>query len=312
MSNKVSELRNNLTEKLIKMSFDSKLIENPSFSSMISQFIGVIISMNLGEKANDVLVTQEDEMVNFKYDGENSSYKITISVLSNNSFKYFLEEEKKPWRAIDGKYVREKIISEGIAEVNENGNSTLQANYGYLNDFNCSERDCNVSDAARRIVYDVNGIEIERSYLAHDTYKQIFSIDDLPYSSILNNARQAFNIGSFASNNYSYREIVRRDKFDTARISIDDKSQNKKYSSIVQLNGEHGYQSMFVAGNSYGPRTIMNLSECQIEDILSREKNEKVRAGLMEYAQGRDVYFYSSNEDPYYVSEGYGEESKSK
>lgn len=307
----VRELRDNLITVLMDLGLDKKLVANPSLASILVQFESVISSMNMGEKSSSVIAFQDDKTIKFKYSDTNSTYEMSISVLSDNSFKYLVEETKQPFRAVDGKEIRQKVISEGIAEVKIDGESTFEVHYGYLDDIDCKQNECNVSNSARKTVYDKSGIEIEKNFVSNNTYKQSFSMDNLPYTGSLGMAREALVPGSLSNSRYVYKEIVRRDKFDTARVSIDDRDRERKFNSVVELSGEHGYRNMYIAGNSFGPRTIQNLTTYQIEEMLNKETNPRVKEGLKEYAAGRDVYFYSSADDPYFVSEGY-EQSRSK
>ena len=63
-----------------------------------------------------------------------------------------------------------------------------------------------------------------------------------------------------------------------------------------------------VLPNSYEsyPQNIVipPLSKEEIETMIQRENNPKVREGLRKYAVDRTTYSYNSNEDKYFISEG--------
>ena len=58
-------------------------------------------------------------------------------------------------------------------------------------------------------------------------------------------------------------------------------------------------------GDPYPQNVVISpLSQEQIEAMIQKESNPKVKKGLREYAVDREIYFYNSSDDKYFISEG--------
>ena len=94
---------------------------------------------------------------------------------------------------------------------------------------------------------------------------------------------------------------IDRDKFDTATYySKDDKEFIR---GTVPLDSEHGLREMRVyPGEIYNLKNpyakILPMSEEQIEFLINKESNPKVREGLEALAVDRDKYYYDPLTDP--------------
>ena len=104
---------------------------------------------------------------------------------------------------------------------------------------------------------------------------------------------------------YKTREILRREKLDVARFVYEDKTRNRHYQASVPLNQEHGLREMHTIGGDPFPKEIMidPISSEELEEMITRENNPKVEEGLRVFAEGREKYYYNSNEDSHFKRE---------
>ena len=81
---------------------------------------------------------------------------------------------------------------------------------------------------------------------------------------------------------------------------------NTKYCGVVELDKEHSLRNLIPVMpiksliTSVSKTNIRELSLEEIEELISRESNEKIKEGLKQYATSRIGYTYSNDNDPYY------------
>lgn len=303
----VEELRNKLSEHIIGLGIDKSFLENPAFSSAISQIDGLISQMGMSESVKTTTVKEENRNISFDWiSSDGKKYSMSISSSNPETFRCVRTEEEKPFIGLNGQSIREKDVVEEVATIDEYGFITLTTNGSRVNNIDCKMDECNNSTWSEKKYYTSNGVMRDREYKSFTKGKLSETFDRASIDSMLYIPRQAFDSG-FWNDKYESRTLLVRDKLDTARILSEDKKRGIRYSAITPLNQEHGLSDMILLGG-YDPYpqnvVIPPLSQEEIEAMIQRESNPKVAEGLREYAIGRNTYSYDSAEDKYFISEG--------
>ena len=248
----VSELRNKIVEKMLSLGVSEKFKDNPAFSSVLSEIDSLIGTMNIMGDSDKVMVTQEDGKISFEYTskGDETKYSMSIGCSKTDEFSCIKTEEKKPWMSNAGSMVRQKEIIEKHAIISKEGFITLTTNSASLDDIDCQRGQCNNSVSSCQCYYTNDGVMREKEYKLFGRGPLGEDIAKAKVNSALLIARESFGTG-FWNNRYRYREKLLRDKFDTARLIIEDKNKDIFYSGIVQLSGENGYRNMVMQGGNF-------------------------------------------------------------
>lgn len=304
----VSELRDKIVEKVSSLGISEKFKDNPAFSSVLAEFDSLIGTMNIMSDSDKVMVTQEEGRISFEYTSkaDGTKYSMDISCSNPDKFSCIKIVEKKPWMSNSGSMVRQKEIIEKQVVISKKGFITLTTNSSGLDDIDCQRGKCNNCVSSEQCDYTDSGVMMDREYKLYGVGPLDEDIAKAKVNSALLIAREAFGNG-FWSNRYSYKDILRRDKFDTARLVIDDRSKDIFYSGVVKLSGEYGYRNMVTQGGNFvypTDYTIEPLSLDCIDAELNKEVNPKVREALRKLADGRDTYLYSSTSDPRFECKG--------
>lgn len=312
MNYNVKELREKLSEKVLGLGIDAKFLENPAFASSISQIDSLISQMNMFEASESVLVREENGTISFDWvSNVGDKYSMSISSYSPEAFSCIRTEEKKPFIGTSGQTIRQKNVVEEVTTISESGFITLTTNGATIDNIDCDMGKCNNYTWAEKKYYTSDGVMRDREYKSFGGGSLSESFDRARIDSMLYIPRQAFNLGMW-NDKYESRTLLVRDKLDTARVLMEDKTKGIRYSAATILSQEHGLRDMVLpTGFSYQQDVVINpLSQGEIDGMLQRENNPKVAEGLRVYAAGRDVYFYDSKSDPHFVCEGVAHSNK--
>lgn len=309
MSYSVKELKEKLAEKVLGLGIDSKFIENPAYASAISKIDDHIAEMNMGREGEIVDVREENGNISFNWNSNSGvKYSMSISSSSPETFRCVCTKVEVPYRsAVDGKTIREKSVIEEVATIDKSsGFITLITNGSIVDNIDCKMGECNNSTWSEKKYYTSNGVMRDREYKRFRKGKLSENFDRTSVASMLCIPRQAFDFG-YWHDKYEKRILLERDKLDTARIFMEDKTNGIRYNAITLLKQEYGLRDMVLSGG-YDPYpqnvVISPLSQEEIEVMIQRESNPKVAEGLREYAVGRNTYSYNSAEDENFISEG--------
>ncbi len=307
MNYSVQDLRDNLSEKILNLGINREFLNNPAYKAVLDEIDNLIGQLNMFEQVNNIMVESNGNSISFKFVGSDATnYYTEISKNDDNSFKCSQITEKKPYLDANGDYVKEKTFVEEIATLNDNGFIELVNNGSIINN-TASSGVCNNMSWAEKKTYTDKGIMQVREYIGFPKSELNESYDRVNSATALYFSKAAFN-GNLG-NLYDTRTILRRDKFDTARIYVENKNNDIKYSTIIPLNQEHGLRDMTMIGgyDSYPTEIVIKpLSPEEITAIISKEPDLKIQEGLKEYAVGRENYYYSSLDDPYFIYQQLG------
>lgn len=303
----VEELRDKLIEHIIGLGIDNNFLENPSFSSAISQIDDLISQMGMSESIKTVTAKEENGEISFDWvSSDGVKYSMSIWSSSPETFRCVRTKEEKPFIGLNGQSIRQKEVIEEVATIDEYGFITLTANGSMIDNIDCKMDECNNLTWSEKKYYTSDGVMRDREYKSFTKGKLSENFDRANVNSMLLIPRNAFDSG-FSNDKYESRTLLIRDKLDTARILIEDKKRGIRYSAITPLSQENGLRDMVLFGG-YDPYpqnvVIPPLSQEEIEAMIQRESNPKVAEGLRGYAIGRNTYSYDSAEDKYFISEG--------
>ena len=303
--NNLKELRENLGEHIQGLGINPKFLDNPAYDSVISEIDGLISQMNALDDVYGIPVREENGVISFKWNSPiGGNYFMRISSFSLDSFRAVMVVDNPPYLDIRRETVCSKDIVEKVASIDETGFITLITNGISLNDINCNGRSCNNWPWSFRKYYTDKGVMSEFEYKSFSEGKLSETLERSRIDSALYIPRQAFQLG-FWDDKYVERTLLVRDKLDTAKILVEDKSQNFMYRSVTQLSLENGLSNMsMIGGDDPYPEEVIipPLSTQQIEQMIQSEPNSKIAEGLRYYAKGRDSYYYDSRMDKNFVN----------
>lgn len=296
MNYSVKELREKLSERILGLEIDSKFLENPAFSSSVSEIDNLIGQMNMFETAEMVNVREKNGNISFEWMSTyGKKYSMSITSLSPDAFRCIRTEEK-----IYESGIKEKNVTEVVTSIDENGEITITSNNGSVDNADVKSGECNIVTSSEKKYYNFYGVMSKREYKNFGKSELINkTVETATINDILHMPR-------IDENRYVTRNLLVRDKLDTARLVIDDKSKGITYNATVPLNQEHGLKEMILNGGDIYQQDIiiLPLSQLEIEAMIQKESNPKVAEGLRKYATGRETYAYSSTYDNGFVCEG--------
>lgn len=307
MNYSVKELVEKISEHILELGIDKKFLENPAFSSAISQIVSLINEMNMAEAEKLVNVREKSGNISFEWTSTaGNKYSMNITSPKPEMFRCIRTEERKPYIGTNGQNIREKRVIEEVANIDKYGFITLTTNSSMVDDIDCGIGKCNNFTWSEKKYYTPDGVMAEREEKTFTRGELSEDFDRTRIDSMLYIPRQAFDIG-FWHDKYKSRTLLVRDKLDTARIIKEDKTKGIRYNSIIPLNQQYGLRDMILSGgyNPYPQNVIIPpLSQKEIESMIQRESNPKVAEGLRKYAINRNTYSYDSTKDKYFTSEG--------
>lgn len=310
MNYSVEELRDKLAEKVSGLGINSKFKENPAYEEVISKIDNLISQMNMFEAAKDIIVTEKSHTISFAWNASDGrKYSMDISCPTPDTFSCTRVEEEPTHTNMNGRSFRVKNIIEEVAMLDKSGCVTLRTNGSSIDDLNCGNSWCNNITWSEKSEYDTYGVMSEREVKHFHMSELMQSFDNADINSILYIPRQAYGRGIF-SDRFESRTLLRRDSLDTARVVQEDKS-GIRYNATNVLNQEHGLKNLILNGGGYLQDVVIDpLPKEQVDEMIQRESNPKVREGLKRYATGRENYRYDSAQDKNFVYV-YGDVSKS-
>ncbi len=291
----VKELMTNLDKIMDDMGVDPKFKENPAYEDVLSEIKTMIGQMNILDIEN-VSVYSEGGKISFKYNSvDGDRYSVNISAGNPESISFDREVEKKSFTTNDGQTVRVGEKVQTTAALNNTGDLTLSTVGKSIDNYQCDQGQRNENIMMRKVNYDKNGV-MDLSERKYSSSRIPLAYDNAPIS-----------LNTQIENVYDKRELVSREKIDTARVVVEDKKNGYStiaFSAVVPLSTEHGLKNM-VPQNGINEYTdsieIPDMTEFEVQEMVNKETNPKVREGLAGYAQSRAGYHYNSAEDPNFV-----------
>ena len=244
MNYNVKNLKENLSEILLSLGIDTRILNNVAFNEVKYEIINLINNMNLGENSSSILVKEENGKISFDFESlTGNKYSFSINSLSKETFSCILVEEKKAYTDREGEIVKEKNAIELKTLIDSQGNITLTTNGSMIDTKGCDNNSCNNSIWSERKNYNTYGVMTERECKVFPKGKLDEGFDKCEVDSMLYIPRSAFVMGPFY-NAYSSDILMVRDKLDTAKVHIEDTSNDLKYNGIIPLNKEYGLMNM--------------------------------------------------------------------
>lgn len=291
------EFKNNLGNILLERGLDPIFRDQPAYEDALSKVDAAISRMNMGIQLKELDVQEEKGVFAFTYyDTKGSKYTmhVVFDETSPEMFSFTTTES----RFLSGR--QEKSCKRTVVTL-ANQNQVDIKEYSALAVPTDSPNCCDVSGTFTETLYDEYGImySLESKVLKQGTLSR--SIANASVSDMLTRTYLADGVNErFAG--ILYRDLLRRDYFDTALLLRMDGNGKTLYRSQVPLNQEHGLKNMKVMGGGFDnfveipPRSI-----AATKSIISREQNAKVREGLKSWAVGRERYLYMASEDKNFV-----------
>ena len=305
----VKELRENLKGKVMELGVDPMFSINPSFDAVINRFDSYIADMTLGSDAEHVPVKKDGTKLEFEWtnaDGKEYQYIIICQNPDNlicRSTEYsFSHHDDELKRDIFCKIAMEQVVEYTrdlqVTTMQENG-SVIYNNRPQVNE--CSNNTWTSISA-----YTKEGIMYEQEYKGFEGSTLTGFIEDVSINSMLFIPREGSRANNFFSDKYDQRTLLRRVKFDIARVMHIEPKRKIKYCAEVQLDIDHGLRDMRLINNNTDPYPrevkIEPMSKEKIEAILCKEDPD-VAEELRPFTEGRDTYSYDSFLDSHYLYE---------
>ena len=291
-----TDVINNLEKEIFNLGIDSKFKENPAFNEILENYIRWF------QNANSIAVQKEEGKIIFNWNSNDSTkHSMIISSYQPQVLNCITLDKKE---TLDGLVTTEKIAQENTASINDNGDITLIKNHSLVNNVNSKVGKCDNFTNAEKFIFTKDGIMQLKEEV---TFPQLELADDIKsvnVGSMLFAARQGLN----SSNYFKTKRSFRRDMLDTAYYTYENNVNDEKFSYIVPLNQEHGLKNMKQIGGYEHPMPVVipTLSSEQIDAMIQRESDPKVREGLKKLAVGRENYYYNPELDKNYTSETVG------
>lgn len=303
----ISELMANLGEKVEELGISPAFKENPAYDTALGSISALLHEINseLPAQIKEAQFSLKNGVISSACDLPSGKYAMSIFCDDPTTFRCIRTKEKAPYFGNGGVMCRCKDVIEEVVTVDEkSGHMTLTKNAAFLYADDSMKGECENSTNSEKCDYTSDGIMERREIKDFGTGKLSEDYNRAGIGSMLHIPRSAFGM-SWWSDKYEYRELLTREKLDTARLVVEDKKKNIKYNATVRLSSQCGLKNMYL----YMPAlpediTIMPLLPAEIDELIQSEKDPRVAAGLRKYAVGRDQYFYNSSDDRYFVCEG--------
>lgn len=311
MKYSVKEFRDNLISKIFGLGVTKDFKNNPAFNSALMEIDILLAQMNIFTDAETVMVTEKNGTISFVWEtAYDVRYSVSLEAVLDKTFRFVVVEEHKPSLDKTGDFVKSKRVVEKVATITGANEVILTTNGSIVKNVNESQ-DSTVKVWVERKVYNSKGVMREREFR---TYKEIpirGHVEDISVDEALTIPRQVFMHG-YKSEEYDTKNYMIRNKLDTARVSIEDRSNGRRFCGELPLSSQHGLKNMELFRDFDYPSEVLikPLTNEEIAEMISREKNEVVAAGLRDYAVGRAEYYYSSVEDKMFVSERKDDDKK--
>lgn len=300
----ISELMDNLGEKVEELGISPAFKENPAYDTALGSISALLheIYSELPEQKKEAQFSLKNGVISSACDGK---YAISIFCDDPTTFRCIRTKEKAPYFGTGGVMYRCKDVIEEVVTVDEkSGHMTLTTNRAWLYADDSMKGECINSTNSEKCDYTSDGIMERREMKDFGTGKLFEDYNREGIGSMLHIPRSAFGM-SLWSDKYEYRKLLTREKLDTARLVVEDKKKNIKYNATVKLSSQRGLKNMYLDDPALPEDiTIMPLLPAEIDELIQSEKDPRVAAGLRKYAVGRDQYFYNSRDDRYFVCEG--------
>ena len=279
-----------------------ELKQHPSFIEFIEKMKQSIFQacasntekiINLMEKSGTITYDVEIrvERENKKVVVEKTRYKLIIKSDSETSLTYTLIEETPPKFDKEGKTIREKNAMEQEIKLlykDKEPYTTITSRYSSIDTKDCKAAECNNTFSAEQAEYNQEGIMIKRDIKQYSPYKISQIFDNITPNTMLYIPRKAFTPGLNEYNTYSHHTIMTRNKIHTANLYYEDKKEGIIYKGNIMLSQEHGLKDMTIPSGidiSNQPKLIPKLTEEQINEIIGKETNPRVKEGMYKYIQ---------------------------
>ncbi len=304
MNYSVKELRDSLGDKILGLGVTSTFKENPSFGVALIEVDMLLAQMNMFQVADKITVREDERGISFSWDSNyDVRYDFSLVARGERAFTCIVTEERKPTLNKEGNLERIKRVVEKVAVLKEDGEVVLTTNGSMVSGIENEDFSHNKAWCDRK-VYDAKGVMREREFRTYPENILGEIIDNLKTDSILYVPRQAF-IHGFMSDRYDSRNLMVRNKIDTAKVLVEDRANNKKFMGEVELNLQYGLRNLTLDRDFAYPREVLIKPKTadEIDSMIKSVHNPVIEEGLREYAKGRENYYYSSVEDKTFMCE---------
>lgn len=298
------ELKDELPKLITRLKVTEEFKTNPAFSSYIRDIINLIDNLNVSE---DVEVNiSENEVglyLNYNISGESGKISISSTNFKTISCKSLLSKNLGFSPKL-GRDLRMKTATDLIAKLDDSNKIEVHNNIVTISDLNYMSKTIDILVIYTTMKYSSYGILYEKErkiYQPNSEFKpyDLFTGKDMfSFIDINGNLNQSEN----------YSELIKysRNTIDTARVLYLNNIDSTKYCGVVELDKEHSLRYLIPIMpiksliTSVSRTDIRELSKEEIDELIERETNEKIKIGLKEFATSRIGYKYSKEEDPYY------------
>ena len=293
----LAELKNNLDSKIVLLGMTDDFRSNPAYYTVLSEIKRLLDQLNVDESTVVRIAGKTIFFVCLSSSGSRFSATITCAIPNNLVFSV---TEDRPNQKIEDKTFGERDIVELIAMYDPIFKSISTYMSGStVDNLNCEVNTCNNTSWSERKEFNAYGIMMEREYKGFP--KVLLSVDKnlITEALMLDIPRQAFG-DTFWIDKYNIRNVITRDKLDTAKVIYENKVDGERYVTMAPLSQKQSLRYLILPkGFETRPNnvTIGKLTEDQISELIKRETHPKVAMGLRLLTDGREEYSYNSAMD---------------
>ena len=301
----MNELKEILRKKMYELELSDKFKSNPAFEKVVRDINDIFLQRMV---PNDVQIEGNEKTINFDWVDSITKEAATIrlSMTGPDTLKY-ITISKAP------SYLEEEYIGnrnnykECTVTGEEDGAITIESNSSFIvnnRDNPLTESKCLFSRGVSKFTSDGILKEEELIYFPEmilETNAEKMSLEEslMPIRTMASNPK-------LLEESYSLKEHLIRDKFDTAQVLYENRDLDYKFigKSRLDINRSLGNMVLpYEIGAGEFEKEILPMSPWEIEKIINKEQNEKIKEGLKKYAEGREDYYYNTEEDPDFVCE---------
>ncbi len=286
--------------KILACKFVERLKSNPAFETILDEILRIV------PQGEFVIISENPQKYGYGISlewGYKSDYTNSYVSLAMDSAGTFtassLTREKKVFNGTGNQYYH--FCSKYKVSYDENTKGIKSKEVStLLSASNPREYNCDVYGSEKEQLYDEHGIMTYSEYKQEKHYSsKDFSLDSIGFF-------DRWPIDEAVIN----KVTMWREGLDFARISkvktLDD-GEKMGYRSKTRLSSEHGLRKMEPIHyiEEYPEDVVIpKMTEEEIQALIEKEPDPKVREGLVVLAQGRENFYYDSNYDPYFSKTG--------
>lgn len=297
----VAELKNNIDAKITMLGITNEFRENPAYITVISEIKRLLDQLNIDEST---IVSIAGKTMFFNcLSASGSRFSVHISCAIPNNINFDIYEERPNQKIADQTFGEHDVVE--LLAVYDPILKTVSTymSGSTVDNMNCEVNTCNNATWSERKEFNSYGIMMEREYKGFP--RLLLSIDHnlITEALMLDTPRQAFS-DTFWKDKYNVRNVITRELLDTAKVIYENKVDGERYVTMAPLSQKQSLKYLILPkGFETRPNnvTIGKLTEDQIDELIKREANPKVRMGLRLLSDGREEYTYNSALDKNFI-----------